>query len=283
MPGDRRRSSRARKRNSPRSRPSASAGPEPAAVFEEIERVLDTPLAELTDDGEERAHAEELTRQADAAPAIVRFRELVAFVAIGRRATQAGKLTPSDAVALARQLGVREPQFGEVRSMEDLPEVAHVVRWALAAQLLTRRATSIVPGPWSADLERDPLAAWFRVATTLLEHGLLDAFRCGWRKHYVALLDADVPALLAAIIEAGGTVPLAGIEAGGWEHVAHAYGYDPDDQTEREHVGRLVNGIVAQLADLGAVKRDNGDVALTDLGGALATAAIALTSDDELD
>jgi hypothetical protein len=28
---------------------------------------------------------------------------------------------------------------------------------------------------------------------------------------------------------------------------------------------------------------DNGDVALTDLGGALVTAAIALTSDNELD
>jgi hypothetical protein len=59
-------------------------------VLEEIERVLDTPLAELMDSEEEGAHAAQRTRQADAAPAIARFRELVVFVGDGRRARLSG-------------------------------------------------------------------------------------------------------------------------------------------------------------------------------------------------
>jgi hypothetical protein len=240
-------------------------------VSEEIERVLDTPLAELMDSEEERAHAEQLTRQADAAPAIARFRALVAFVGDGRRATQAGKLTPSDAVALARRLGVREPEFSEVRSMEDLPEVARVFHWALAAELLATSGTRIVAGAWCGDLDRDPLAAWFRAATVLLEHGVLDGFRRGWRKHYVEFLDASMSALLAAMIEAGGEVPISAIEDSAWEQVAGTYGYDLDDAGERRYVDRLVNGTVAQLAELGAAERHNQAVRLTELGGALAT------------
>lgn len=42
-------------------------------------------------------------------------------------------------------------------------------------------------------------------------------------------------------------------EAGGWEHVAHAYGYDPTiTPTRTRRSARL--WIVAQLSDLGAVK-----------------------------
>lgn len=251
-----------------------------APVLAEIERVLDTPLAELIDGEQERAHAAQLTRQAAAAPAIARLRELVAFVGKGRRATQAGKLTPSDAVALARRLGVRERELGEARSMEDLPEVAHLYYWAVAAELLAATATRIVAGPWAGDLQRDPLAAWFRAATVLLEHGLLDGFRRGWRKHYVEFLDASVPAPLAALIEAGGEAPISAIQDSAWEQVADIYGYDHDDDAERRYVDRLVQAIVAQFVDLGAAERHNQNVRLTELGGALATTAIAITSDD---
>jgi hypothetical protein len=73
-----------------------------------------------------------------------------------------------------------------------------------------------VTGPRCGDLERDPLAAWFRASTVLLEHGVLDGFRRGWRKHYVEFLDASVPALLAAMIEAGGAVPIIAIQDSAW-------------------------------------------------------------------
>ena len=85
----------------------------------------------------------------------------MAFVGGGRRATQAGKLTPADATALARRLGLGEPAY-QVRSMEDLPEVAHLVHWALAAGLLEARATRIVAGVGADVLHRDPLAACSR-------------------------------------------------------------------------------------------------------------------------
>jgi hypothetical protein len=165
--------------------------------------------------------------------------------------------------------------------MEDLPDVAHVFHWAVAADLLTVRGARILPGHWAEDLQRDPLSAWFKTATTLLEHGLLDGFRRGWRKQYVEFLDAGVPFLLSAILNAGGEAPVAAIEELVWEQVAAAYGYQLDDAAERRHVDRLVHGIFAQLADLGAAERIDQDVRLTELGGALAAAASAVIDNDE--
>jgi hypothetical protein len=107
--------------------------------------VLDTPLAELMESDEDRAHAEQLTREALAVPAMGRLGKVVAFVD-GRLATQAGNLKAPDAVALARLLRAGADVPGVVRSMDDLPSVAHVVRWANAAELLTARATKIVAG-----------------------------------------------------------------------------------------------------------------------------------------
>ena len=247
-------------------------------ALSEIERVLSTPLVELMDSDEERAHARELTRQASLAPVIERFRQLVAFVGTGRRATQAGKLTPTDAAQLAGLLGVTGL---EVRSMEDLPEVPRLFHWAVAAELLTVRGTRILPGDWAEDLRRDPLSVWFKAATTLIEHGLLDGFRRGWRKQYVEFLDTGVPYILSAILHAGGRVPVAAIEELAWEQVAGAYGYELDDAAERRHVDRLVQAMFAELADLGAAERSDQEVQLTELGGALAVAASAVIDDDD--
>jgi len=250
-------------------------------VIGQLERVLATPLPELMNSPEDRAHAQELARQADAAPAIGRFRVLLGFVGRGRRATHAGKLTPSDAVEVAALLGVPGVEEGEVRSIEDLPDVAQLFDWAVAAELLATSRTRVLPGLRAEDLSRDPLAAWFKAATTLLEHGLLGGFRRGWRKHYVEFLDAGVPYLLSAVLNAGGDVPLATIKDLVWEQVAQAYDYELGDTAERRRVDRLVDAIVFQLADLGAADRSDHQMRLTELGGALATAAAVLTSDDD--
>jgi hypothetical protein len=161
-----------------------NADAEVTAVLGEIQRVLDTPLVELVDSEEERSAAAELTREARAVPAMVRLRDAVAFVGNERAATQAGNLKALDAVALATRLGTRDDVSGAVRSMDDLPEAAQAFRWALTAELLTARATKIVPGPWAHELEHDPPAACFKAATTLLDVGVLDGFRRGWRKSY---------------------------------------------------------------------------------------------------
>jgi len=259
----------------------AQSGPGVEAVIGEIERVLATPLPELMDSPEDRAHAEELARLADAAPAIGRFRVLLGFVGSGRRATQARKLTPADAVEVAALLGVSGAEEAEVRSMEDLPDVAQLFDWAVASELLVTPGTRVLPGLRAEDLSRDPLAAWFKVATTLLEHGMLGGFRRGWRKHYVEFLDAGVPYLLSAVLEAGGDVPLAAIKNLVWERVAEEYDYELGDTAERPRVDRLVDAIVFELADLGAAERSDQEMRLTALGGALATVATVLTSDDE--
>jgi len=258
------------------------ADPEVAAALEEVQRILDSPLSELMESEEERAATEELSRQALRVPAMTRLRALVAFVGGGRPATQAGNLKAADAVAVAVALDTRDAVSGEVRTMDDLPGVAHVFRWATAAGFLAKRGTKVVAGPWARDLERDPLAAWLKAATTQLEHGLLDGFRRGWRKRYVELMDAEVGELLAAMLEAGGAIPLGAIGDRVWGRVAVGYGFDMDDDAERRHVIQLVEAMVAQLTDIGMVTCDD-DVVLTGLGSILATAAAAMASDDELD
>lgn len=253
-----------------------------AAVFEQIERLLATPSPELDDTDEARAAAEELLSQAVAAPAMARLRQLVDFIGAGRPATQAGNLKAPDALALARRLrpGVDLPD--RVRSMADLPEVAHLFRWAAAAELLAWRGTKVVAGSLAGDLESDPLPAWFRAAACLLEHGLLDGFREGWRKTYVELLDAGVEGLLAALASAGGTAQLVDIQQAGWDQVVEAYGYDAGDDRERRHVSQLIDAMVAGLVDLGIATTQDGVVALTTLGGTLALGAL-LAADEDFD
>src|ERR1700694_3729807 len=95
-----RRSAKQRQRESTAApRRDAHAGFE--AALDEIQGVLDTPLAELMESDEQRAAAEELTREALAVPAMLRLGKLVAFLGDGRPATQAGNFKARDAVALA--------------------------------------------------------------------------------------------------------------------------------------------------------------------------------------
>lgn len=130
-------------------------------------------------------------------------------------------------------------------------------------------------------MTHDPLSAWFKAAITLLEHGLLDGFQRGWRKVYVELLDAGAGPILAAILEVGGEAPLSAIEDLAWEQVARSYSYELDDGAERQHAIRLVRAMVSRFIDLGAVTCRGGDVVLTGLGNALASAAATMSSDDE--
>ena len=263
--------------------PPSNGGADPGlAALEEIQRLLDAPLADLMETPEARAEAEELTRQAAAAPAMARMREVVAFVGKGRPATQAGNLKSADVVALSRRLGTGEKVPEQLRSMEDIPGTAHAFRWAVATGFVARRGARIVDGPVARDLERDPLAAWIKTTVTLLETGVLDGFRQGWRKSYVELLDAGAAGLLVAMAEAGGAVRVADIDEGAWEQVAAAYGYEPDDAAERSHVVALVRAMMDQFSDCGVVVRHDDEVVLTGLGDALA-AMVAFSADDEED
>jgi hypothetical protein len=239
------------------------------------------PIEPLVAAPEDQAAVAELAGEAAASAGMARLREVVAFVGRGRVSTQAGNLKAADAMALARRLAPGEQLPDEVRSMEDLPDVAHTFRWAAAAEFLARRGTKVVAGPRAPDLELDPLSAWFRAVTTLLDHGPLDGFRQGWRKSYVTLIDENAAGWLVAMAGAGGATSLTALEAGAWAEVVESYGYEPDDDDERRHVAHLVGGLVAQLADVGVVRRGpDGRVVLTELGVFLAT-LVAFASDDD--
>ena len=242
--------------------------------------MLDTPLPELMGTEEERTEAQVLARQVADAPVVARLREVVGFVGSGLPATQAGNLKVVDALALARRLGgACDALVEDIRAMDDLPDVAFLFRWAIAAELVARRGPKIVTGSVAVELERDPLAAWLRVAITRLEHGPLDGFRRGWRKRYVELLDANAVGLLAAIAEADGTVPLAEIEDSGWEQIVDRYGYQPDDRRERRIAVALIGALVNELVELGALARRGDEVVLTGLGSLLVFVVLADVDD----
>lgn len=59
---------------------------------------------------------------------MARLGKLVAFVGDGCPATQAGNLKAPDALAVARLLRGGAELPGAVRSMDDLPDVAHLFR-----------------------------------------------------------------------------------------------------------------------------------------------------------
>ena len=271
---------RARTRAS--SRAPGAGDAELAATLAEVGAILDTPLAVLMGTEEERAQAQQLAADAAAAPAMSRLAEVVAFVGSGRPATQAGNLRVADAIALARRLDTGEEIPERVRSLDDLPDTAHDFEWAAAAGFLARSTTKVVAGPLAGDIERDPLSAWMRAATTLLESGLLGGFRQGWRKSYVELLDSAAPGLLAALVSADGAAPLAVVEDQGWALVAANEGYDLDDEAERGRVVALVRAMLFALADLGIVARRDDTVELSALGTLLAC-AVAISVDDEDD
>ena len=265
------------KRASPPARGLGEA--ELAVALEEVDRVLDVPLAALMDTEAARGEAERLTREAAAVPSMSRLRAVVAFVGAGRPATQAGNLRAADAAALARRLDTGEEIPEQVRSLADLPDTAHAFGWAVAAGFLDHRASKVVAGPRARDLEGDPLSAWLAAATTLLENGLVSGFRQGWRKRYLEVLDLAAPGLVVFLASADGPVPLAEIDQQGWELVAASAGVDDD---ERRHVDRLVRAMVAQLVELGVVTCHEDDVTLTGLGSVLAV-GVALALDDDED
>ena len=275
------RPTRARRRSSV-TRSSPDADPEIPVLLSEIQQVLNMPLSALMETARERAHAQALSDEAASSVAIGRLRELVAFIADGRPATPAGNLKTPDAIALARRLGTDADRSGEPRRMEDLPDTAHAFRWAVAAGFVVRRGSKIAAGPWASDLELDALSAWFKAGTTLLEAGVLDGFQQGWRKRYVEALDASVGDLLIALAAAREPFPLADIEQQAWEQVADGYGYERGDERERGSVVRLVRAMVAQLAQIGILAREEDHVVITNLGNTMAAVA-GLSADDDIE
>ena len=223
--------------------------------------------SELMATEEQRAVARELARQAGLVPAMGRLRELVAFVGSGRVATRAGMLKPADAVGVARRLGAptRRPRG-------PLMEAARgraCFHWARAARFLTRRGTkswrALPPETRARPTRRLGQGGDLRLGQVCRR--LSPRLAQGVRE----LLDADAPLLPAVIRDAGGSLPLSVIEARAWRQVAARYGYDLDDDREREHVAWLLRAMVAQLADLGAAAGNDDEVVLTELGDVLAT------------
>jgi hypothetical protein len=105
---------------------------------------------------EDRAAAEELTREARAAPAMVRLGKLVAFVGSGRSATQAGNLKAPDAVVLASLLREGAEKSAAVSSMDDLPDVAHDFAGRSRPSCLPRMAPRWWPDPGLASWSVTP-------------------------------------------------------------------------------------------------------------------------------
>lgn len=109
------------------------------------------------------------------------------------------------------------------------------------------------------------MTAWQIACATLLAHRVLDGFRQWWRKAYVLVIDAAMPALLLALRDAPAAVPVADAVQAICPLVADEYGYARDDGAEQRIVARLVDGAILELVDVGAVARHGDVIVLTEL------------------
>lgn len=244
--------------------------------------MVEAPVAGLIEIARERAEMRALIGEAESVPAMRRFGALVDFVGRGRPATAGGNFNAADTGVLAATLGLDRDVAGSPTRLGDLPETAHLYRWAVTAGFVEHRATKIVAGPFAAALVEDPVTAWLQAVTTLLEHGVLDGFQEGWRKSYVSVLDSSMADLLVALSSAGDPVSVDALAAEAWELVAGGYGFEPDDQRERRSVHALFRSAVAQLDDAGALAYKDGRVQITQLGRMIAL-FVDLADDDEED
>jgi hypothetical protein len=206
---------------------------------------------------------------------VEQVRAFVRWVGTGRKLTQTGRVTMTDARVLVESLGtgdVVDPAIGDrvyrTGSSQELLNLTLIVEWAKAARFVRRTGNKLVPVKKNAALLDDPSALWLVLFTTFdrlgaaflpegtAESPLRTEFASGSRAMLALLRQDDQP-----------VVRLCGIA---WD-VATAP-YVLDDATEfqlalwRRCNDRDAKLVLDVLRRLGAVTIEDETAALTELG-----------------
>lgn len=206
---------------------------------------------------------------------VEQVRAFVSWVGTGRKLTQTGRITMTDARVLVESLGTGDrldPAIGDrvyrTSSSQDLLNLTLVVEWAKAARLVRKTGNKLVAVKKNAALLDDQHTLWQTLFTTFDRVG-------------AALLPAGVSesplrseftsgshAMLSLLYQ--GDQPVARLCAMAWDVVTAPYVLD--DATEfqlglwRRCNDRDATSVLDALRRLGAVTIEDETAALTDLG-----------------
>ncbi|MBB4907015.1 plasmid pRiA4b ORF-3 family protein [Actinophytocola algeriensis] len=206
---------------------------------------------------------------------VEQVRAFVRWVGTGRKLTQAGRITLTDARVLVESLGtgdVVDPTIGDrvyrTTSSQELSNLMLVVAWAKAARLVRKTGDRLVAVKKNAALLDDQRALWLTLFTTFdrvgeafLAGGIAESplrwqFASGSRAMLTLLRQADQP--------------VARLRAMAWDIVTAPYVLD--DATEfqaglwRKCNDRDTDLALDVLRRLGAVTIEDGTVSLTEPG-----------------
>ena len=206
---------------------------------------------------------------------VEQVRAFVSWTGTGRKLTQTGRVTMTDARVLVESLGTGDrldPVIGDRKfrtgTSQELYHLTLVVEWAKAARLVRKTGNKLVPVKKNAALLDDPQALWTALFTTfeligdtVLPEGLAESllrmqFQSGSR------------AMLTLLYQ--GEQPVARLCAMAWDVVTARYVLD--DATEfqlglwRQCNDRDVEYALDALRRLGAVTIEDETAALTELG-----------------
>lgn len=233
----------------------------------------------------------ELETAARATVTFQRLRRLVDYVGDGIPLTDTGNLKLADGKALVDLLETDDHFDGKIgdrvfktRSTAQLPGVDLTFRIALAARMLVRERSKVLPGP-KADLVDDPLGAVYGAWLGLLKvigptryFAGDDTYGWYW---YAEDLDESLPSILIDLY-CKGTRPIEVIAAEMWRHLNNLYVLDdvPADKLRfhKDLVERSLRRAFDRLAELGTVQVSDVVETPTAYGGTdLAGGVVGLT------
>ncbi|MFG1708552.1 plasmid pRiA4b ORF-3 family protein [Nonomuraea sp. M3C6] len=196
------------------------------------------------------------------------LRAFTEWVGGGRKLTQTGKLTLSDARALVALLETGDeidPKIGDrvfrTKSSTELPGLNLIVEWAKAAGLVRVVKGRLLPVTKAAPLLKDSERLWEASFTALGKMSEALFPKTYW---YTSLVGEEFtliwPALLRRLY--GGPVPVADLRELAWEIVSPYYEMR-DLQSQRRMAGQDIDRLLAVLVRLGAVELTEETATLT--------------------
>lgn len=204
------------------------------------------------------------------------MRAFVDWVGTGRKLTQTGRITLTDARMLVKSLGtddVIDPTIGDqvfrTTSSQELLHLMLIVEWTKSARLVRKTGQRLVPVKKNEALLDDAPALWLalfmvfdRLGEAFLPSGIGESLL---RQEFLG----GIRAVLTSLYRADGAVATASLCATAWDVVTAPYVLDDATETQLKHWraanDRDTRRALEVLRQLGAVTIQNETVELTEL------------------
>jgi len=210
---------------------------------------------------------------------VEQVRAFVEWVGTGRKLTQTGRITLTDARMLVKSLGtddVIDPMIGDrmyrTKSTQELHHLTLVVEWAKASRLVRKMGHRLVPVKKNQALLADAPALWhalFTVFDQLGEAVLPSGFGESLLRREFA---TGIRSVLTSLYRADGAIATTSLCTTAWNVATAPYVLDQATEIQLKHLhacnDRDAVWALGVLQRFGAVTIEDGAVELTELGQA---------------